>query len=203
MKLLTLLSAVFLPAVVLAGVMGMNFELPFFENAGQLLGRRRGDGRVRGWASAWPAGDAGCKRPSDATIRRVRSARTRTPRRPRPRRCPDPAAHRRDQPGADEQPDAGAAGRLRRSPATGRRGRRGGRSPRAGSPARHRGRGRAPRRRRLSAATVTVDPAPPYLAALDSRLRTTCSTYVGSAVTVGRPDATSSTKVTPGQRPCF
>lgn len=32
MKLLTLVSAVFLPAVVLAGVMGMNFELPFFED---------------------------------------------------------------------------------------------------------------------------------------------------------------------------
>jgi Mg2+ and Co2+ transporter CorA len=31
MKVLTLLSAVFLPAVVLAGVMGMNFELPFFD----------------------------------------------------------------------------------------------------------------------------------------------------------------------------
>jgi len=31
MKLLTLVSAVFLPAVVLAGVMGMNFPLPFFE----------------------------------------------------------------------------------------------------------------------------------------------------------------------------
>jgi magnesium transporter len=33
MKLLTLLSAVLLPAVVLAGVMGMNFQLPFFQNA--------------------------------------------------------------------------------------------------------------------------------------------------------------------------
>jgi Mg2+ and Co2+ transporter CorA len=31
MKLLTLLSAVFLPAVVLAGVMGMNFQLSFFQ----------------------------------------------------------------------------------------------------------------------------------------------------------------------------
>jgi magnesium transporter len=30
MKALTLVSAVFLPAVVLAGVMGMNFQLPFF-----------------------------------------------------------------------------------------------------------------------------------------------------------------------------
>jgi Mg2+ and Co2+ transporter CorA len=33
MKLLTLLSAVLLPSVVLAGVMGMNFKLPFFEDA--------------------------------------------------------------------------------------------------------------------------------------------------------------------------
>jgi Mg2+ and Co2+ transporter CorA len=32
MKLLTLLSAVLLPAVVLAGVMGMNFDMPFFED---------------------------------------------------------------------------------------------------------------------------------------------------------------------------
>jgi magnesium transporter len=32
MKLLTLLSAVLLPAVVLAGVMGMNFAMPFFED---------------------------------------------------------------------------------------------------------------------------------------------------------------------------
>jgi magnesium transporter len=31
MKALTLLSAVFLPAVVLAGLMGMNFQLPFFD----------------------------------------------------------------------------------------------------------------------------------------------------------------------------
>lgn len=33
MKRLTLLSAVLLPAVVLAGVMGMNFKLPLFEDA--------------------------------------------------------------------------------------------------------------------------------------------------------------------------
>jgi Mg2+ and Co2+ transporter CorA len=32
MKVLTLLSAVLLPSVVLAGVMGMNFKLPFFED---------------------------------------------------------------------------------------------------------------------------------------------------------------------------
>jgi Mg2+ and Co2+ transporter CorA len=31
MKVLTLVSAVFLPAVVLAGVMGMNFQIPFFD----------------------------------------------------------------------------------------------------------------------------------------------------------------------------
>jgi magnesium transporter len=33
MRTLTLLSAVLLPAVVLAGIMGMNFKLPFFEDA--------------------------------------------------------------------------------------------------------------------------------------------------------------------------
>jgi len=33
MKVLTLLSAVLLPSVVLAGVMGMNFPLPFFDDA--------------------------------------------------------------------------------------------------------------------------------------------------------------------------
>ena len=34
MKTLTLLSAVLLPAVVLAGVMGMNFAMPFFQDTG-------------------------------------------------------------------------------------------------------------------------------------------------------------------------
>jgi magnesium transporter len=34
MKVLTLLSAVLLPAIVLAGVMGMNFKLPFFDDPG-------------------------------------------------------------------------------------------------------------------------------------------------------------------------
>ncbi|MGK2851639.1 MAG: CorA family divalent cation transporter [Candidatus Limnocylindrales bacterium] len=34
MKALTMLSAVLLPAVVLAGVMGMNFDVPFFEDSG-------------------------------------------------------------------------------------------------------------------------------------------------------------------------
>jgi magnesium/cobalt transport protein CorA len=33
MKILTLVSAIALPAIVLAGVMGMNFKLPFFEDA--------------------------------------------------------------------------------------------------------------------------------------------------------------------------
>jgi len=33
MKVLTLLSAILLPAIVLAGVMGMNFKLPFFDDA--------------------------------------------------------------------------------------------------------------------------------------------------------------------------
>ncbi|HYH92331.1 MAG TPA: magnesium transporter CorA family protein [Candidatus Saccharimonadales bacterium] len=34
MKVLTLLSAVLLPSVVLAGIMGMNFKLPFFDDPG-------------------------------------------------------------------------------------------------------------------------------------------------------------------------
>jgi len=34
MKALTILSAILLPAVVLAGVMGMNFKIPFFEEPG-------------------------------------------------------------------------------------------------------------------------------------------------------------------------
>ena len=34
MKVLTLVSAIALPGIVLAGVMGMNFKLPFFEDAG-------------------------------------------------------------------------------------------------------------------------------------------------------------------------
>jgi Mg2+ and Co2+ transporter CorA len=38
MKVLTLVSAIALPAIVLAGVMGMNFKLPFFdENANFFL----------------------------------------------------------------------------------------------------------------------------------------------------------------------
>jgi len=31
MKILTILSAIVLPGVVLAGVMGMNFQIPFFD----------------------------------------------------------------------------------------------------------------------------------------------------------------------------
>lgn len=34
MKALTILSAILLPAVVLAGVMGMNFQIPFFDEPG-------------------------------------------------------------------------------------------------------------------------------------------------------------------------
>ena len=34
MKALTILSAILLPAVVLAGVMGMNFKIGFFDNPG-------------------------------------------------------------------------------------------------------------------------------------------------------------------------
>jgi Mg2+ and Co2+ transporter CorA len=37
MKRLTLLSAVLLPAVVLAGIMGMNFKLDFFDNTGNFV----------------------------------------------------------------------------------------------------------------------------------------------------------------------
>ena len=33
MKVLTILSAILLPSVVLAGIMGMNFQVPFFDNA--------------------------------------------------------------------------------------------------------------------------------------------------------------------------
>ena len=47
MKVLTLLSAVLLPGVVLAGVMGMNFKLSFFDARGELLDRDRRDGRLR------------------------------------------------------------------------------------------------------------------------------------------------------------
>ncbi len=45
MKVLTVLSAVLLPAVVLAGIMGMNFQIPFFDDAGELLPGPAGDGR--------------------------------------------------------------------------------------------------------------------------------------------------------------
>jgi magnesium transporter len=34
MKVLTLVSAIALPGIVLAGVMGMNFKLPFFDDPG-------------------------------------------------------------------------------------------------------------------------------------------------------------------------
>ena len=37
MKILTLLSAVLLPAVVLAGIMGMNFQMPFFDETGNFF----------------------------------------------------------------------------------------------------------------------------------------------------------------------
>ena len=37
MKVLTLVSAIALPAVVLAGVMGMNFKLPFFDESGNFF----------------------------------------------------------------------------------------------------------------------------------------------------------------------
>jgi magnesium transporter len=37
MKVLTLLSAILLPSVVLAGVMGMNFPIPFFDDPNHFL----------------------------------------------------------------------------------------------------------------------------------------------------------------------
>ena len=40
MKALTVVSAVFLPAIVLAGVMGMNFQIAFFDSGAELLPRR-------------------------------------------------------------------------------------------------------------------------------------------------------------------
>jgi Mg2+ and Co2+ transporter CorA len=59
MKALTILSAVLLPAVVLAGVMGMNFKLAFFDNpenfwlvAGAMVGLAvliMGAARIRQW----------------------------------------------------------------------------------------------------------------------------------------------------------
>ena len=59
MKILTLLSAVLLPAVVLAGVMGMNFKMPFFDETtnfwivigsmGVLAATILGVARWRGW----------------------------------------------------------------------------------------------------------------------------------------------------------
>jgi Mg2+ and Co2+ transporter CorA len=37
MKTLTIVSAILLPSVVLAGVMGMNFKVPFFDNPGNFF----------------------------------------------------------------------------------------------------------------------------------------------------------------------
>ena len=59
MKVLTILSAILLPSVVLAGIMGMNFQVPFFDNADNfslVLGAMvttgvaiMGIARLRGW----------------------------------------------------------------------------------------------------------------------------------------------------------
>ena len=91
MKVLTLVSAVFLPAVVLAGVMGMNFQLAFFDDAGELLHRHRGDGRP-GRGAPRDRGQARLALRTAAT-RRARAGRTRT--RPRP---PAAATPRSDRP---------------------------------------------------------------------------------------------------------
>ena len=55
MKLLTLLSAVLLPAVVLAGVMGMNFDMPFFEDPTNFWVVLVAMGVFALACSAWPA----------------------------------------------------------------------------------------------------------------------------------------------------
>ena len=87
MKVLTLLSAVLLPSVVLAGIMGMNFKLSFFDDAEQLLAGRRRDGRLRGGdRRRRPLARLARSGPA-APTRRARSARTRTRRR-RPRAAP-------------------------------------------------------------------------------------------------------------------
>ena len=83
MKLLTLVSAVFLPGVVLAGVMGMNFQLAFFDNAGNfwvviaaMVVFAVADPRRR------PLATLAVER-VERTTRRALSTRTRTRRRPR------------------------------------------------------------------------------------------------------------------------
>jgi hypothetical protein len=54
-----------------------------------------------------------------------------------------------------------------------------------------------------STAFTRMGPLPPYLAALLRRLRRTCSTYVSSAATGGRPGGSSLLKVDAGPAGCF
>ena len=114
MKVLTLLSAVLLPAVVLAGVMGMNFKLPFFDEAEQLLVGRGGDGRSSpSPSSSRRAGGAGSRAAGlllelgqgEPELRAAFLARRR----------PDASAHRGDQARAHEQADPGAGCRTGRA----------------------------------------------------------------------------------------
>ncbi len=142
MKVLTLLSAVLLPAVVLAGIMGMNFKLPFFDEAEQLLAGRRGDGRLRGRDGRRGALAALALEPS--ALYSSSSVRANPNSAPPPSRgtCPDPPAHRGHQPGADEQADPGAARRTGRPRRAVEELEQAARSRRPGSPARRRGRGR-------------------------------------------------------------
>ena len=111
MKVLTLLSAVLLPSVVLAGIMGMNFKLPFFDEARQLLAGRRGDGHLRGRDGRRGALAALDLEPA-ALFLEFGQGEPELGAAALARRRPDPAAHRGDQPGADEQPDPGTAGRT-------------------------------------------------------------------------------------------
>ena len=108
MKVLTLVSAVFLPAVVLAGVMGMNFQLAFFETPenffiviAAMVGLAVASSRSRSSAAG-----------SEGPRLLVELAQGEPELGPavRPGRRPDPTTHRPDEAGAHEQADAGAAG---------------------------------------------------------------------------------------------
>ena len=134
MKVLTLLSAVLLPSVVLAGIMGMNFNAAVLRRGRATSGsssRRWSPSRVGAWSSR-RAGGAG----SEPGLYSSSSVRANPNSAPPPSRGtrPDPTAHRGDQSRADEQPDPGTARRHRRSPASGRRVRTAGSVSSAGKP---------------------------------------------------------------------